>query len=118
MIDLEPIFPDVSDRFREFLEVDRFDNVTVGAHLVSAHDVALLGRRRENNHGNPACARIALDAFKDFVTIQSGQFQVQQYEFRPILNAATSMWSGAEQELERLHPIARNVNWIRKIGGL
>ena len=44
MIDLEPIFPDVADRFRELLEVDRFDDVTVGAHLVSAHDVALLGR--------------------------------------------------------------------------
>src|SRR6202022_2838219 len=44
VINLQPIFPDIADRFRELLEVDRFDDVTVGAHLVSAHDVALLGR--------------------------------------------------------------------------
>ena len=44
MIDLKPIFADVADRFRELLEVDRFDDVTVGAHLVGAHDVTLLGR--------------------------------------------------------------------------
>ena len=51
------------------------------------------------------------------MAIQSRQFQIQQYEFRPILNAATRMRSGAEQEIERLHPIARDVNWIRKIRG-
>src|ERR1700694_3533153 len=92
--------------------------LTVGAHLVSAHDVALHYRGGEHNHGNGGSARIVLDALEDFVAIQSRQFQIQQYEFRPILNAATRMRSGAEQEIERLHPIARDAHWIRNVRGL
>ena len=42
MIDLEPIFPDVAYRFRELLEIDRFDDVAVGSHLIGPHHVPLL----------------------------------------------------------------------------
>jgi hypothetical protein len=52
------------------------------------------------------------------VTVKSRQLQVQQDELRRILNAATGIRSGAEQELERLHAVARDVNVIREIGAL
>jgi Ni,Fe-hydrogenase III small subunit len=42
MVDHEPIFSDVADRFSELLEIDRFDDVTVGAAFIGLHDVSLL----------------------------------------------------------------------------
>jgi hypothetical protein len=43
MIDHQPIFTDFTDGFGELLEIERFDDVTVGTHLLGAHDIALLG---------------------------------------------------------------------------
>jgi hypothetical protein len=63
-----------------------------------------------NDHWNGRSAWITLDAFKDFVTIQSRQFQVQQDELRPFRKFFVRTRRGAEQELQRFHAVARDVD--------
>jgi hypothetical protein len=118
MIDHELIFPDVADCFCELLEINRFDNVTVGAHLVGPHDVPLLAGGCEHDDWNPARARIVPDALKNFVTIQSRQFQVQQDELRPFRNFFVGTRRVAEQEVQGFHAVARDVNRICQVGSL
>ena len=71
-----------------------------------------------NDHWNGRSAWITLDAFKDFVTIQSRQFEVQQDEFRPFRKFLIGTRRGAEQELQRFHAVARDVDRICQIGSL
>ena len=78
LIQQQPIEPKVTYGFGEMCKIDRLDDITVYAQLVTLQKIPFLTRGSEDYHGDKFCAGIGLDSGEEFQPIHFGQFQIHE----------------------------------------
>src|SRR5450755_4189570 len=110
LIDDQPIQPDILDRIPISLEVDRLLNVAVGPQMITGDQVPLFFGRGHNDDRNDPGARIALELGEYFQSVDLGQLQIQQHQFRRIGDRSVRKYPTTEEKIQRFLAIAHHKN--------
>jgi PAS domain S-box-containing protein len=70
--------------FKSSLEINRFDDVAVGAEIVTAGDVPIGIRRRQDDHRNTPELVLTLEDAEDLAAVLPRQIEIEQNEGRMI----------------------------------
>ena len=62
----------------QFIQAGRFNDVAVGAQIISTLDIQLPGRSAKDMDCQPAATIVLANPFQDFETVGPRQVQVQQ----------------------------------------
>ena len=92
----------------------RLDDVAVDAQPVALDDVAVLRRRGEHDHGDQARARVGANLAQHFHAVHQGELLVEQDHLR-VREEATGVGPEAEDELQRLRPVAHHVDIVGEV---
>src|SRR5579859_7292973 len=82
LVENEPIQAQLANRFRESLEIHWLANIAVGAQVVTRHAIALFIGGSENHDREQLGAFIGAKTTQHFETIELGELQVEQDDFR------------------------------------
>src|SRR5436190_14550136 len=118
LVQEQPVEPHLGNGAREGLEVHGFDDVAVGAQPVRCGDVGLFLGRGEHHDRQRARALVALESPQDLQPVHFGELQVEQNHARRDPEIAQRMAMLAEEEFQRLGPVAGDEHLIREIAGL
>src|SRR5207249_3427365 len=118
LVQEQPVEPDLGDGAREGLEVHRLDDVAVGTEAVRRGDVGLFLGRGEHDDRQRARALLALKASQHLQPVHFRELQVEQNHTRRDADLAQRMALLAEEEFQRLGPVAGDEHLIRQIPGL
>src|SRR5438093_36511 len=118
LVQEQPVEPDLGDGAREGLEIHRLDDVAVGAEAVRGGDVGLFLGRGEHDDRQRARALLALQASQHLQPVHFRELQVEQNHTRRDADLAQRMALLAEEEFQRLGPVAGDEHLIRQIPGL
>src|SRR5579859_1940701 len=108
LVENEPIQAQLANRFRELLEIHWLANIAVGAQVVTPDAIALFIGRGENHDREQLGAPVGAKTTQHFKTVELGQLQVEQDDFRERRERVPSRVSLSQQIFESLHAIARH----------
>src|SRR6266571_8245469 len=106
LVELRPAEPQLPDGFGELGNVHRLVKVAVGSQPVTLRDVTFLARRGEHNHRDHPSMRVGLDPPQHFEAVHFRHFQVEENQLQAVFAAAVRIGARAEDEVERLGPVA------------
>src|SRR5690606_17454121 len=114
LVDQCPENSELADRRDELIEVDRLYNISVGAQLISVHQIVLLARGRENDDGKHSRCPVGPDLPQRLETVNARHLQIEQDDGRwqvyPLAVCVSPM-----QEIQGLGSVAHHDNLIRQI---
>src|SRR5258708_35829511 len=113
MVEQQPGETQLPDWLDELFKVDRLDNVTVDAELVTLGDVPVFTGRGQDHYRDHLGARVSPDLRQDLETIDLGQFQVKQDEPGLVVNVAVRVAALAEDKINCFYPVTVHLDPVR-----
>src|SRR4051812_39237868 len=77
-VQFQPIIGDLAERLGKAREVDRLDDIAVGAELIAGDQVAFLARRGQNDHRQKPGFRARTNFPQDVQAADLGQVEVEE----------------------------------------
>src|SRR5258708_2694082 len=115
LIHEQPIQSQHSHGLGELGKVDGFDNVAVGAVLVTRRQVSFLLGRCQDDDGQPLCGLVRADPAQYVETAYLWKVQIQKNDLRQIHGVACRVGTAGEDVVESLGPVAGHENLVHDV---
>ena len=93
-VEHQPVQAQDARGFDKLIEIDRFDDVTIDAQIITLDDVALLLRRGQDDDRDFSSPRIGFDLAQHFQAVDLGQLEIEENDFGRRFDRARGVSTG------------------------
>jgi hypothetical protein len=116
LIEEHPVDTKLTDRCGKSRELYRLAYITIRAELVAPQHVFVLARGRKNDDRDGLRARIGAHALEHVESTQLGKLEIEHDHCGHLRRIAPGVFAGAEEEIDRLAPVAGDDDFVREVG--